>query len=138
MPRKSRAGTTNVLVQIPDDVHAAADERRRREGATWSKVISTLLARWSTGADEAALTAPVKLGRPATPEGEEAQRHHEHLMATSEGYRKAATEKVIPTKTYRSLGELFAARAAREGRRVPAEELAALEADLEDDEGVDV
>jgi hypothetical protein len=136
MPRKVRPGTTPVLAQIPDDVHAAADARRRREGVTWSKVITTLLSRWSAGADEAALAKPVKFGRPATPDAEEVERLHEHLMGTSERYRRAATERVVPTKTYRSLGELLAARAAREGRAVAAEVIAAVAA-LEDEEDGD-
>jgi len=121
-----------VLVQIPDDVHAAANARRRREGVTWSKLISTLLVHWSAG-DEVVLNKPVRFGRPATPEAEEMDRWHEHQMATNERYRSALTETVVPTKTYRNLAELFAAAAARKGRAVAAEVVAAVAA-LEDEE----
>ena len=130
MPRKQRPGTTPVLVQIDDPVHAAADKRRRAEGITWTKVISTLLARWSAEADDTALTNAVK-ARPATPEAAEMDRWHEHQMATNESYRRAATEKVDPTKLkwHRSLGELLAAGAAHEDRPVLAEALTALDMD---------
>ena len=135
MPRKARPDTTPVLAQIPDEVHAVADARRRRESVTWSKVISTLLARWAAGDDDA-IGKPVRFLRPALPEAEEAERWHQRMMDTNEGYRRAATEKVDASKLprYPSLAALVAATAAREGRVVSAEALAELD-DADDEVG---
>lgn len=134
MPRKARPGTTAVLVQIRDDVHAQADARRRREQVTWSKLISTLLTRWAAG-DEAAISKPVRLGRPATPEAAEAERLHQQWMRENELYRRACTEQIVPDgPTYRTAAELFAATAAREGRRVSPEAVAAVDAELHDED----
>ena len=133
MPSPTKPGTTRVLVQIPDDIHARAGTRRRREGVTWSRVISTLLERWAVG-DDASIAKPVKVGRPATPEAAEAKRLHQHWMATDDGYRRACTEPVDITKLvrFRSPGELFAAHVPREGRTVTREAVAAVDADRDD------
>jgi hypothetical protein len=116
MPRKPRPGTTPVLAQVPNDIHAKADVRRRRERATWNVVIATLLSRWGRG-DDGAVAKPVKVGRPTTPEAAELERFVAEWMKDP-AYRKAATERVDITKLtrYRSLGELLAAGAAKAGR----------------------
>lgn len=135
MPRKHRPGTTPILAHVSDDVHAAADKRRRREGATWTKVFAELLQRWAAG-DEEALAKPVRFGRPKTPEAEESRRLHERAMETNEAYRRAASEKVDPSKLvrYRSFAQLLAAGAAREGRKVSPEAVAAVESEDADDD----
>ena len=133
MPSPKKPGHTRLLVAVPDDVHEKANARRRRETTTWSRIVTELLRRWGEG-DDAALSKPVKVGRPSTPEAAEMERLHEQWMRENPAYAKACTEKVDVTKLkrYRSLAELFAADAAREGRVVPAEALA--EFDSEDKE----
>ena len=83
-----RSGTKNVLVQVADDVHAAADARRRREGVTWSQVVTELLRRWA---------APTQVGA-ETPEAEEARSLRQHWLETDEEYRRFGTEKIDPKK----------------------------------------
>jgi hypothetical protein len=133
-----RPGTTNLLVQVPDDVHAIADRRRRRENITWSMVISTLLKRWADGADVHVLKAPVHMARPTAPNADEAERLHRKWMQENPAYARACTEPVDISKLtrYRSVGELLAATAVRESRPVPPELVAAAD-DEQGDEGVD-
>lgn len=137
MPSPKRAGHTTVLVQIADEVHGTADARRRSEQLTWSKLISTLLSRWSAGTDGAALTKPVRVGRPATPEAAEMQRLVDE-WTKDPVYATACTEKVDISnlKRYRSLGELLAAGAARAAPVLPPAVVAKLDED--DDEVGDV
>jgi hypothetical protein len=136
MPSPKRPNTTRVLVQVPTDVHAAADTRRRRERTTWGRVVAELLRRWAEG-DEVALTRPVKIGRAATPDAAETERLHQHWMATNEAYRRACTEKVDSSKLprYRSLGELLRADAMKAGKVVPPGALAELDKLGRDDDG---
>jgi hypothetical protein len=143
MPRKARPGTTPVLAQIPDDVHQAADRRRRQERRTWSVVISKLLTLYAFGAGDDELAAAVKpLPKLMAPEpgSERAQ-----FIEWSERWKRENPElaakaygkvDVTNLKRYRSVAELFAATAAREGRTVSAETLADL--DLDDDDVRDV
>lgn len=135
MPSPTKPDHTRVLVQVADDVHAAADARRRREGVTWSRVVTELLQRWASGADDAALTKPVRVGRPATPEGVELEQLVAEWMQDP-AYRRAATERVDINKLtrYGSLGELLAAGAARAGRAVPPGAVAAVDAEVDDGE----
>lgn len=138
MPSPKRSNTTRMLVQVPDAVHEKADARRRHEGATWSKLVATLLERWAAGDDAASIPRPVRLPRPATPEAAEAQRLHEKWMRENELYRRACTEQIAPDgPTYKSAAELFAATAPREGRRVPLELVAAASAELHDEDDGD-
>lgn len=49
MPSPAKPGYTRILVQVPNDLHAKADAKRRAERATWARVVATLLSRWSSG-----------------------------------------------------------------------------------------
>ena len=143
MPRKPRPGTTAVLVQIPDDVHAAADARRRREGVTWSRVVTELLRRWAAGADDAALTASVR--KPMSPQAPpEPGSERARFLEWSERWERENPEKAAllaqkvdasKLKKYPSLAALLAAGGAREGRTVSPEALAVIEAEEVEDIG---
>jgi len=134
VPSPKKQGHTALLVQIPDDVHAAADRRRRAENITWARLVTELLRRWVAG-DEADLAAPVRHPRPVGPDAEEAERLHQKWMAEDPKYARACTEKVDPSNLprYRSLGELFAADAAKAGRTLPPNVVAAIDADQDDE-----
>ena len=135
MPSRIKVGTKRILSQIARPLHDVADKRRRREGITWDQLLTSLLSRWASGADDIALAAPVRPLRPPGPDAAEVKQHHEHWMKTDEAYRRAASEKVDPsTLTFGSLTECLAADAARRGHVVPAGAFDLVEAD----EGVDV
>jgi hypothetical protein len=136
MPSPKKAGHVALLVQIRDDVHAAADRRRRADRLTWPQLVTELLRRWASGANDQLLRAPVRMSRPATPDAEEAERLHEKWMRENPAYARACTEKAVSTgPRYRSLGELLAATAAREGRQVSPEMVAAVDAEQDEDAG---
>ncbi len=133
MPSPKKPGHKALLVQVPDDVHTAADRRRRVENVTWPRLIAELLRRWVSG-DQPALDAPVRCVRPAGPDSDEAARLHEKWKREDPAYARAATERVDITTLprYRSFGELLAADAAKAGRTIPAN----VAAELEDDDDV--
>src|SRR5580692_11758532 len=123
MPSPKKIGTTRILAQVPTQVHEAADARRRREHATWDRVIAELLRRWGEG-DDTSVTAPVRRPKvvqvPRDPSSERAQ-----YLAWSERWAREnpeaaakVAEKIDPSKLprYGSLGELLAADASRKGR----------------------
>jgi hypothetical protein len=57
-----------LLTQVPDDVHVAADRRRRLEGITWARLLTRLLSRWATGEPlEAAVRRQVAAAVPPPP-----------------------------------------------------------------------
>jgi hypothetical protein len=134
VPSPKKQGHTALLVQVPDGTHGKADARRRRERVTWSALIGMLLQRWADGVDDASIAKPVKVGRPVTPDAAEMDRLVAQWMSDP-AYAKAATERVEVEKLprYRSLGELLAAGAAREGRKVSPELVAEADAVVGDE-----
>ena len=135
MPSKIKVGTKRILSQIARPLHDVADKRRRREGITWDQLLTSLLSRWASGADDIALAAPVRPLRPAGPDAAEVKLQHEKWMREDPEYRRAASEKVDPsTLKFGSLAECLAADALRRGHVVPA---GAFD-DVEADDGVDV
>jgi hypothetical protein len=142
MPSPKRPNTTRILVQVPTDVHGAADKRRRLERTTWGRVVTELLRRWSAG-DDGALTAPIRKPKYVQPPPEPGS-ERAHYLATVEAWEREhpdlaakGREKVDISKLprYRSLGELLAADAAKAGRRLSPEERTALEKVGKDSDG---
>jgi len=136
MPSPKRPGTKRILAQVPADVHAKADARRRVEKTTWDRVISTLLQRWSDG-DEGAVTAPVRKARLVQAPPEPGTARAEYIAFSERWDREnpelakkaAAPVDITKLKRYRSFGELLAADAARAGRVIPPEIIAEIDAD---------
>jgi hypothetical protein len=136
MPSPKKANTTKMLVQIEAELHAKADQRRRREKTNWSRVITELLRRWTAGANDAALAAPVRSLRVRTtgPSPEEFRAWSEKKKQDDPAYRRAATERVDPASInwHTSLAAVFREEALMKGKALPAGALEALD---EDDDG---
>ncbi len=121
MPSQKKSDSTRMLVQIPRDVHRAADERRRTERTTWGRIVTELLRRWAAGADDRVVAGPIRRARPLAPD-------------PARGDTRANTLWVDPASVvwHRSLADVFRAEAARQGRVIPPGSLS----ELDDDDGV--
>ncbi len=132
MPSPKKLDHTTILAQTPDDIHAQADSRRRREGVTWARLITTLLQRYAAGADDQGISAPVRV-RAARPSAEQDHEFRKAAELAAKANPGASTSWVDPASItwHRSLSGLLAAEAASTGKSVPA---GALDGLIDDDQ----